>query len=503
MTPSLRTRFTARGAVLCALFSVLLCGGCPDPGGSAAPKALTAADIQQTTEDILIATPSRFATVQSFSPGANGPAGSLAAMNLAAGAVCYVMGTEDATGNVDVTGLVLEDADGAFLYRTDVGDDWMKITLPTGDTTEFALEPLSDAIRVTLTTPATIPPSQLVFFIEPSGHIDPVEAFFGGAENPDYGRAMKSLPRKAKSGPTWQTRDRTRCESILGGLDKLASGACFLKGLFGTAIERSFALVACNDAMEALVDYGSRTADDRRAAGKVRLGLNMHCVVFQWIGKAGKLASKLTPLDAACVLLDFAESGALAATGESIETVFCGSVFGLEPAPGDPNSGDGANPDPNQPGNPPSDPPPVVVGRATAALFPAEFLVDVNLDPLSPPALRAVVFHSYVEDTPYYGYGRYVRADGANPNHFLTLGLWYPPPSVGGPHPACGRSAEGEIVTLMDGCRSRQSTKRTITAIYCTNTLPIRNEAGEHAKNEVLDELIRAAVDAGVGVACD
>lgn len=140
-----------------------------------------------------------------------------------------------------------------------------------------------------------------------------------------------------------------------------------------------------------------------------------------------------------------------------------------------------------------------MAGMASAAVCPAGFTINVSGDHV--PALREVVFHSYVEDTPYFAQCRYVRSDGVNPDRLLHLALWYRPPSVGTPHGACGSSEAGDIVTAASGCRERRSTRRTISALYCLST-PIVDSNAESATIAVLDELITNAVQAGAGAAC-
>ncbi len=162
---------------------------------------------------------------------------------------------------------------------------------------------------------------------------------------------------------------------------------------------------------------------------------------------------------------------------------------------------DCATADDEPPGDdePGDDEPPPAVGMASAAVCPEGFTINVSGDHV--PALREVVFHSFLEDMPFFARCFYVRRDGVNPDRLIDLSLWYRPPSAGTPHGDCGRRDEGEIVTGISGCRERRSTQRTITAVYCLST-PIVDGNAEPATDAVLDELVSNAVQAGVGAAC-
>lgn len=172
----------------------------------------------------------------------------------------------------------------------------------------------------------------------------------------------------------------------------------------------------------------------------------------------------------------------------------CGASPPVDTEPGDDDSGGG-----NGDGDGDDDSVVVIVGRASGEICPDSFLVDVSPFPWD-PALVEYVFHSYEESTPYFGQCNYVRGDGVESQ--LWVSIWYRPPSEGSPHGACGRAAEGEIVTAQSGCLQRDSTRRMISALYCLS-VPIRNSMNEPAHFEVLDELIRNAVAAGVGAACE
>lgn len=155
--------------------------------------------------------------------------------------------------------------------------------------------------------------------------------------------------------------------------------------------------------------------------------------------------------------------------------------------------------DPPGDDEPGDDEPPPAVGMASAAICPEGFTINASGDHV--PALREVVFHSFLEDTPYFARCFYVRRDGVNPDRLINLSLWYRPPSAGTPHGACGSDASGDIVPGTGGCRERLSTRRTITAVYCLST-PIVDSNAEPATDAVLDELVTNAVQAGVGAAC-
>lgn len=107
--------------------------------------------------------------------------------------------------------------------------------------------------------------------------------------------------------------------------------------------------------------------------------------------------------------------------------------------------------------------------------------------------LRDQTLNSFFQFSEYHGECRYVRADGVNPDRMIGVDLQWRPTSAGSPDGGC-RSAESVDIVPGEG-GSRLSTQRTITVNYVFST-PIID------RNEVLDELIRNAVQAGVGAAC-
>ncbi len=137
-------------------------------------------------------------------------------------------------------------------------------------------------------------------------------------------------------------------------------------------------------------------------------------------------------------------------------------------------------------------------GAADVGVCPAGFIVNVSGDHV--PALRQMVLDTFFQFSDYHGECRYVRADGVNPDRFLGLSIRWSPLSTGSPSGDCGSADLGDIVSA--DCCTRASTQRTVQASYVLST-PIVDESNEPARDAVLDELVRSAVAAGVGVACE
>ncbi|MCA9252623.1 MAG: hypothetical protein R3E58_13920 [Phycisphaerae bacterium] len=135
-------------------------------------------------------------------------------------------------------------------------------------------------------------------------------------------------------------------------------------------------------------------------------------------------------------------------------------------------------------------------GDPTIGVCPAGFTVNVSGDNV--PALRDVVIDSFFVFSTYHAECRYVRSDGLTTAVF-GLNIRWAPPSTGTPSGACEDAELGDIVS--EGCCTQASTQRTVEVSYVLST-PITDENGDSARDQVLDDLLNNAVQAGVGAEC-
>ena len=131
------------------------------------------------------------------------------------------------------------------------------------------------------------------------------------------------------------------CKDVGDWVLRIGNWACDLYDACTSALPGAAASALCNVLNNALDVAGSKpniTEIEKRVLGAVKISTTMMCNVLKGAVKVGELASKVNPLGAACLVLDYGDDVTTVVSGKSLAEQFCAAILGSAPPPPDPNA---------------------------------------------------------------------------------------------------------------------------------------------------------------------
>ena len=339
---------TGLAVVLCALCA-LSCdpnmGGVftPAPGSDAAIQAEAHQIVKEIEDDAELENLDLRRAVDSDSFA---PEGTLYGFILDQSLNClYVLGEQLPDGSVNITGAVLEDITGNLILMEEITPDGaVKVTVPSGDSAEFA--ETADGISVTYNLTATSPPSTVVVFIDPNGNatVDEAASVIFEPENPDYNAEPLELPRAQSLFRVLAAKDHDGLLAqpmfdcpVVNKIGDTVSFSCAAFGVLTRKIPKSGIEAGCMAVSDFIDGFAGSpvlpgtpsgpTPFPRVVAG-TKLGSGVLCALATKGWDVGQLLTRANAAGLVCLGTSIVSSGTVLITGQSTSDVICELIGG-------------------------------------------------------------------------------------------------------------------------------------------------------------------------------
>ncbi len=268
-----------------------------------------------------------------------GPIGTLFGLGLDDDTRAFVLGTEAADGSVELTGAVLEDAQGNLIMLQENRENGIRITQATGDAVD--LERIGNTLRITVTLNVSIPPSTLVIDIDAAGEatLNEAASWISATVNPVYNTDRVTLSRATQSmklRPRAQTTVSEDCPAV-NAASLIIENACLFWGLVTAGVSDDAIDRACAvqqvllDEIRGSTPIPGLTAETELAPKWIagaKMGATLGCELVKNGIKLGSAIAHPTIPDIACLVYSLVDDVSRVVTTEArnLPQVICDSI---------------------------------------------------------------------------------------------------------------------------------------------------------------------------------
>jgi len=269
---------------------------------------------------------------KSVLPAAVGPSNALFGVLMGDDSLAFALGSTDTNGNMLITAVAWYDADGHLMVQENIADG---VTTLFGATTDgLTLDVRGQNPKITMLLNASSPPSKIVLSVQPDGSVtlDDSATVVSLTPNEDYNDQSARLRLDDRAFVRGKSRTdqaaSVSCADVTNVIITVTLVACDIKTQITNGVPLKVLEAACisaNGAIDLVRSVHSQSEDEtvQRVLAGLKGGVQAACQIGQAAVNVASTVSKINPLDVACIVLGYAESGVTVLSGQSLATQIC------------------------------------------------------------------------------------------------------------------------------------------------------------------------------------